>query len=617
MPELAMLTRAAQFHPASVNAEARTAELIWSTGATVRRHAIFGESFDEELSLDDGAVRLGRLNGGAPLLDSHRNYGLDGIVGVVERAWLTGAGGTRTGRAVVRFSDRAEVEPVFRDVAAGIIRNVSVGYQIHRSERIERRAAVPLIRALDWEPIELSLAPVPSDAGAQVRSEEITMSDTSPAPAANLAMPAIDIAGLDRAAATAAERSRVDGITQAGRFLKLERQAGEMITRGISLEVAQSALLIAAAERDEAAAIVRGPRVIGGADHSDPEWQRSAMADALAARICRSAPPEHARQYANCGLLDLMYESCCAAGQRVDRRNVDMLVRAGLHTTSDYPSLLADAANKSLRQMYDAQPSGIRALARQTTGRDFKPLKRLQAGEFPLPLLVNEHGEYTRGSMSESQETYSIATFGRIFGITRQVLVNDDLNALQDPVRKMAVAVNEFVAQQLAAKVAANPLLSDGTATFHVNRGNIGTAAAIDETSVSQMRALMRAQRGLDGQIYVNAVPAFILTGIARETSAEKLIATITPATVATTNVFSGRLANVVDPRITGSPEAWYLVADPATIDGLEYAWLEGSEGPQVESRAGFDVDGVEFKLRVDFGCGWLDYRGWVKNLGI
>jgi hypothetical protein len=58
------------------------------------------------------------------------------------------------------------------------------------------------------------------------------------------------------------------------------------------------------------------------------------------------------------------------------------------------------------------------------------------------------------------------------------------------------------------------------------------------------------------------------------------------------------------------------LAAAPELIAGLEFAYLEGAEGPQIDSRAGFDVDGVEIKIRLDFGAGWIDHRGWYRNDG-
>jgi hypothetical protein len=117
--------------PASLVAEARTVEVVWSTGAAVRRTDPWtGKPYDEVLSLEPGHVDLSRLESGAPLLDSHAAHRLAGIIGVVERSWIeTGAAGPE-GRAVIRFSSRAEVAPVWEDVRSGIIRHVSVGYRV-------------------------------------------------------------------------------------------------------------------------------------------------------------------------------------------------------------------------------------------------------------------------------------------------------------------------------------------------------------------------------------------------------------------------------------------------------------------------------------------------------
>jgi hypothetical protein len=167
--DLGIQTRAAAIAPASIDTERRTVELIWSTGAAVKRQDwVTGRTFIEELSMDQSHVRLGRLNGGAPLLNSHSQWRLEAVLGVVERAWLDGG----EGHAVVRFSSRADVDAVWNDVRDGIIRNVSVGYKVHRFQETSKPgAAVPTFLAVDWEPEEISLVSVGADAGAGVRAE--------------------------------------------------------------------------------------------------------------------------------------------------------------------------------------------------------------------------------------------------------------------------------------------------------------------------------------------------------------------------------------------------------------------------------------------------------------
>jgi len=81
--ELPALHRVAELAPNSADADARTVEVIWSAGARVRRMTLFGDTYDEELSLDPAHVRLERLNAGAPFLKVHELRELDAVIGSV------------------------------------------------------------------------------------------------------------------------------------------------------------------------------------------------------------------------------------------------------------------------------------------------------------------------------------------------------------------------------------------------------------------------------------------------------------------------------------------------------------------------------------------------------
>ena len=168
--------------PESVDAERRTVELVWSTGAAVRRRDPWtGKRYDEVLSLEEAHVDLSRLNGGAPLLNTHGAWDLRDVIGVVERAWIAREGEALVGRATVRFSDRADVEPIWRDVAAGIVRNVSVGYAVRSYEITETDGQPPVWRAVDWQPLELSAVPIGADAAAGFRAAGQSAQPAEPA----------------------------------------------------------------------------------------------------------------------------------------------------------------------------------------------------------------------------------------------------------------------------------------------------------------------------------------------------------------------------------------------------------------------------------------------------
>ena len=162
----------------------------------------------------------------------------------------------------------------------------------------------------------------------------------------------------------------------------------------------------------------------------------------------------------------------------------------------------------------------------------------------------------------------------------------------------------------------AGPLMGeDGKRLFHADHGNLaGTGAAPDETTLSAARLALRTMKGLDGKTPVAATPKFLLVGPALETSAEKLLSSITPATADDVNPFAGKLELLVEPRISGN--AWYVFTDPAQLAVLEYAYLSSAQGPQIASREGWDVLGMEFRVVLDFGCGAVDWRGAYRNAG-
>lgn len=168
--DLPPLIRAADV--GSVDEAARTAELIWSTGADVVRQGLFSGSWIERLSLDPKSVRLDRLNAGAPLLDGHMGMSVRNQLGAVVPG--TAVIQQKQGRATVKFSRRPDAEAVFQDVKDGVVRNVSVGYRVHKFEEQTGASGQPTIRtATDWEPFEVSLVPMGADAGARVRGDEL------------------------------------------------------------------------------------------------------------------------------------------------------------------------------------------------------------------------------------------------------------------------------------------------------------------------------------------------------------------------------------------------------------------------------------------------------------
>jgi hypothetical protein len=594
-----LLTRRADLAPASADRDARTVEVIWSTGAPVRRRDMTGQ-YIERLSLAPESVDLSRLQG-ASVLDAHRQSAVRDVLGSVQSATVDGQRGT----ALIRFSSRPEVEPLWQDVLSGILRHVSVGYSVEEwAEATESGARV--LTAVRWTPHEISLVPTPADPGAHIRMEtEMTH---------NSNIVAADNGVQTRATINTEIRSiaRIAGLDQAWIDGQIDAAA--------DADTARRAAFEALASRSAPTIRTEQVRVEMGESQDDPALRARQMGEALYARINpRHELSEPARRYAYATPVDMAKELLTLHGESTMALSPASLVTRALHTTSDLPIILGNTVGRVLRDAYQAAPSGIRRLGRQTSARDFRSVNKIMLGEAPLLEKLNEHGEIKAGTMAEAREAYKIETWAKKIGITRQVLVNDDLGAFSDLARRMGQGAAETEARILVTLLEANsgngPTLSDTKALFHVDHGNkAGSGAVISDGTLSAARLALRTQKSIDERI-VRVTPKNLLVPPALETVAEKWLATIAPATTADVNPFSGAMSLVVEPRLN-SATRWYVTADPGEIDGLEFAYLSGNEGPQVESRSGWDVDGVEIRVILDFGAGFIDHRGWFMNAG-
>lgn len=366
-----------------------------------------------------------------------------------------------------------------------------------------------------------------------------------------------------------------------------------------------------------------------GEDRESLPWHRDRMSEALAARAMGGACPEAASQYARHSFAELAFELLTRRGElrgRVPlnpRHDGQELITLGLNTTSDFALLLGNSLNKSLLEMYQLASPTFRRLAKQKNFRDFRSHKFLRAGDFPVPLQVGENGEYLRGTFGENQEQVTLVKYGRILGLSLEALVNDDMGAFNDLAtmagRRAADFENAtFFAICILAGSGLGPNLSDTVAVYNAAHGNIAATGALSLTVLSSIREKMMLQTTIDG-LKMNVVPSLLLVPPASLTLAEQLLLpgsgfTGGSTTVADINPFAGRLTPISDANISGTRV--YGFADPNANPQYIYGGLEGQTGPRTEVRNGFEIDGVEFKLALYFGCGAIDYRFGVTAAG-
>lgn len=604
-----MIQRAATVR--TVDEKARTVDVVFSTGAAVRRYDWkAGGWYDEELEISASAIRMDRLNSGAPVLDSHIQRDMRSQIGVVERGWV------ENGRAMatIRFSRRPEADAVFRDVVDGIARNTSVGYLVHKYE-VEKRSDGERERwiARDWEPMEVSMVTVPADAGAQVRSMEgMTMNDE-------------DVAAQSREGETAEQRGiRLERTRQATIRANV-RGAGlddafaiDLIERGVPVADANAAIVQRMSALHAEGGEIRSSHITV-ADRAPRIDATDLMSQAVAYNAAGvPLKDERARVYVPMRQAQIAREVAELRGVSMAGKS-DGEVMERMLSTSDYPVVLQNASNLILRDSYAAAVSALKQIGRQASAPDFKARTHVSISSFPELRRVTEGAEFTYAGPVEAKESYSIGTSGRIVSLTRQALLNDALGAFGQMSRGGGIAAAHMEAEILCSLLTLNAAMSDGTELFHADHGNLltGGGSALSVAGLTAARTAMRLQKDLNGKV-IAVAPRFLIVPAALETTALQLTSiNYVSAKTSDVNPFAGQLEVIVEPRLDAvSTTQWYLAASPSLVDGIEFAYLDGAQGPQTFLREGFDVDGIDIKVRLDFGAGVLDWRGLNRSNG-
>lgn len=351
---------------------------------------------------------------------------------------------------------------------------------------------------------------------------------------------------------------------------------------------------------------------------------------AFNALLHRANPSAHkmegpATQFRGMDLMDMARDAVERAGHRTRGMSKQEIAVKALQSTSDFPGILGNTINRSLRAGYEASPRTFLPFSRQATLPDFKEISRVQLGGAPSLKRVVEGGEYEQGSIGEGAEKYRVHKYGRIVALTWETIVNDDLDALSRIPFAFGASAADLESDLVYAILTNNPAMADGKALFHADHGNLAGAAAaladaLDPTKtnpLAAMRKAMRLQKGIEGR-YITVNPKFLIVPPSLEEVALKATnAGFVAGKGVDINVTGVTLTPIVEPRLEdGSATAWFGAAEPGVIDTIEYAYLEGHEGVFTETKSGFEVDGMQVKCRHVFGAKAIDYRGFYKNAG-
>nr|DAP87194.1 MAG TPA: major capsid protein [Caudoviricetes sp.] len=609
----------------NVDTDSRTVELSFSSETPYGRW--FG---DEILCHDEECINLERFsNGLGTVLFNHDR---DAVVGHIEKVWLE----DNRGKALVRFDTDEQSETIFQKVQSGTLQGVSVGYAIYRYEVLEDedtkstngRFNGPAYVVTDWEPLEISIVSVPADAtvGVGRSAEEIhTSIDTQED---NTRMDPKEILNNEEVKSTEPVET---GITQADlqKAMEQERKRTSEITalfRDFDVEGADEAIVMGVSV-DEARAMVmdqlrarnKGVSVTMGEAESDKFRAAAQDAVLMAAGIPVADAAPGAQELRGHSMVELARESLQREGLQANFGDNMELARQAINSTSTFPAIMANLANKSVMVGFNEAETTYQIWAGKGSNRDFKEAARVALSEAGNLELVPEGGQFQQDFLGEASARTKVATYGKLFSLTRQAIINDDLGLFSKIATKYGSAAKRLVNKMVYAQLTGNVKMQDNVALFDTKHGNVAaTGEALSVKAIAKAITAMRRQKGITGDATLNITPKYLVVPPELEMTAYQIVnstAAVDGVNSGVVNPYKGRFVVVADAELT-DPDAWYLVADASQHDTIEVTYLNGVETPRLETRQGFDVDGIEYKVAFDCGVSALDFRGVFKNAG-
>lgn len=607
-----------------VDSDNRTVELSFSSETPYGRW--FG---DEILCHDEECINLERFsNGLGTVLFNHDR---DAVVGHIEKVWLE----DNRGKALVRFDTDEQSETIFQKVQSGTLQGVSVGYAIYRYEVLEDedtkstngRFNGPAYVVTDWEPLEISIVSVPADptVGVGRSAEEIhTSIDTQEDNTRMDQEKTLEVQEVkstpvetgitqeDLQKAMEQERKRTSEITALFRDFDVEG-ADEAIVMGVSVDEARAMVM------DQLRARNKGVSVTMGEAESDKFRAAAQDAVLMAAGIPVADAAPGAQELRGHSMVELARESLQREGLQANFGDNMELARQAINSTTTFPAIMANLANKSVMVGFNEAETTYQIWAGKGSNRDFKEAARVALSEAGNLELVPEGGQFQQDFLGEASARTKVATYGKLFSLTRQAIINDDLGLFSKIATKYGSAAKRLVNKMVYAQLTGNVKMQDGVALFDSKHGNVaGTGEALSVKSIAKAITAMRRQKGITGDATLNITPKYLVVPPELEMTAYQIVnstAAVDGVNSGVANPCKGRFVVVADAELT-DPDAWYLVADASQHDTIEVTYLNGVETPRLETRQGFDVDGIEYKVAFDCGVSALDFRGVFKNAG-
>lgn len=468
-------------------------------------------------------------------------------------------------------------------------------------------------------------------AALQVAYDEVTETETPAAAETPPAEPVAASAGTSVVAAAAVAQIRAQVAAEAERIAMVNATCGEK-----HATIAAKAIAAGWDKNKVEIEVIRASRPALPAIHSK---ETAVNEKIIEASLCMAAgiPVEdsyneetldRASKLRRRGLRWHAEQIAASKGVSIDADPGTLPWIKAAFSTSELSGIVGNVANKAIQTAFQTAPSVAAAIAAKKSHNNFQPNTVYSLALNGELQLVTKDGELKHLRMAEESRTRQVQTRGAVLSITRQDLINDELNAFAD--NAQALGRKALHSREKVLFTALNAT-GAGSSFFTTARGNYfeGASTNLQSSSLSTAVQLFRDQVGPDG-LPIMVEPKILVVPTALEETAKglmnsKYLLGPTSSKAPSENVWQGSFVPYVSPWLSNSTlsgassTAWYLLGDPADVAALEIAYLGGLETPTVEF-FGMDASpetlGVSWRVFYDFGVALGEYRAGVKSKG-
>ena len=560
-------------------------------------------------------------NGVMPLLFNHKR---DVVIGKINNVTFE----DKRAIAEVVFDNDEETEKIFKKVLSGSLRGVSVGYMRLHTVRVNAGTEYKGIKYKEttdvtdlWQPYEVSIVSCPADpdcgVGRELNSIEMEIKESEEKAMEKEKDTAImQDSGKVAEEAKIAERNRISEIYAVCRQFNVDSAKVESyIKEAKTVDAVRKAIL------DDMAEAQKPAKVTVEKDAGDNLIERAVDGLALHYGVIADKDAVKGADEYRSGSLRSIAEDCLIAGGKSERELRHMTAHEvfgemfNSHSramgTEQFAAVIDNFANKTMLKGYTERPVTFVNLVSKGSNKDFKPTYKYRLGLDGVPeKMPPESSEFKYQSLADERVATGIQTYGKAISFTREIFINDDLGMVVKAIRNQAAGFRRLQEQMFY-----NLLVNGITYNTTTHKNLAATNLTISLAGYSEVRTLMRKQQDAEKKGYVGVFPKFVVAADEYAYKHEQLLVSIADpagANSGVANVMRDKMTLITSPYLTGA--AYYVIANPAELEGIEYTTLNNVDRPFSRTVIPQNHLGIDYQFWMDFGFNLIDYRAFAKN---